>query len=127
MIQRMIKQNPSTKILCTAPSNDPTDHLAIKLSEAGVANVLRIHSGRIDTHQLSNDLKSITLRGQLEAEFGEDYDTRKENGLRKRVRWRSGEIVQQSNLICVTCNVSKFLWLEWRAIHQEAKYTHQIR
>ncbi|OQV17667.1 Regulator of nonsense transcripts 1-like protein [Hypsibius exemplaris] len=104
IVYNILKRNPRCQVLCCAPSNDPTDHLAVQLAASGMS-VLRVHSQRIQTEQLKKNVKVLTLRYKLELIFGLDFENSEDYDARA-VDQATYDIIGQSQVICTTCNTA---------------------
>ncbi|OQV18741.1 ATP-dependent helicase NAM7 [Hypsibius exemplaris] len=100
LIYNMLASDRDTRILCSAPSNDPTDHLAVQLARSGIF-ALRIHSSRIDVNLLSEELKGLSLTWKLEQLLGKDYENTTD---RATIDRETKTILNKCQVVCITCN-----------------------
>ena len=92
------------QILCCAPSNDPTNHLAVQLAKyLPDYEVTRVNSGRVIHEELPSDVRKLTMHYKLQSRFKSqhykhDVDFEEERDGRD-------DVVRRSHIICTTCNV----------------------
>ncbi|OQV16656.1 DIS3-like exonuclease 2 [Hypsibius exemplaris] len=100
---------PKAKILCVAPSNVPTDNIALRLAEEFGDKVLRISSKKDQGRAVSDASQALTLHHRLKHDSNVLRDMNEsDDEILYQEAWNeeAGKLIARCSIICTTCNAA---------------------
>ncbi|OQV16654.1 Regulator of nonsense transcripts 1-like protein [Hypsibius exemplaris] len=94
------------KVLCCAPSNVPTDNIALRLAEDFRLTVLRISSRKDQARTVSEASLKLTLHYRVQHELRNMDPKKDEEAYRMAWNDEARKLIKHCDIICTTCNAA---------------------